>query len=259
MTHSIALLVVALTPALAAEPPNLEERARALVAAAAKDDFAVAATDFDAAMTKAMPADKFSETWKGLVKQVGVPKKQGKATAEKVQKYDVVWVACEFEKATLYTRVVFDGEGRVTGLSFRAFGPAGAYKAPAYVKPDSFTESAKHLNPFTKLRSLNLDTRDARITDAALPHLKHLTELEYLDLDRTGITDAGLEHVTALRNLRGIQFAFTEVGDAGLEHLHVLSNLREVNARGTKVTKAGVDRLKQRLPDIRIGFGPAVK
>jgi fermentation-respiration switch protein FrsA (DUF1100 family) len=141
MIHSLALLTVALAPALAGERPNLEERARALVAAASNDDFVAAAKDFDDAMTKAMPPDKFAEIWTGLVKQVGVLKKQGKATAEKVRQYDVVWVACEFEKATLYTRVVFDGEGRVTGLSFRPFGPAGAYKAPTYVKRDSFTES----------------------------------------------------------------------------------------------------------------------
>jgi dienelactone hydrolase len=134
-------LAVALGPALAAEPPNLEERTRALVTAAGKEDFVAASKDFDDAMNKAMPPEKFAETWKGLVKQVGALKKQGKATGEKVQKYDVIWVACEFEKATLYTRVVFDDKGRVTGLSFRPFGPAGEYKAPAYVKRDSFKES----------------------------------------------------------------------------------------------------------------------
>jgi dienelactone hydrolase len=140
MNASLALLTVALGAAVAAEPPNLEERARALVTAADKGDFAAASKDFDDAMNKAMPPEKFAETWKGLVKQVGSLKKQGKATAEKVQKYDVIWVACEFEKATLYTRVVFDGDGRVTGLSFRPNGPA-EYKAPAYVKRDAFKES----------------------------------------------------------------------------------------------------------------------
>jgi fermentation-respiration switch protein FrsA (DUF1100 family) len=142
MNHSLALVAVALGSALAAEPPNLEERARAFVTALAKDDFAAAAKDFDDAMNKAMPVDKLAPTWKGLVKQVGALKKQGKATAEKVQTFDVVWVACEFDKATLYTRVVFDAEGRVTGLSFRPLGPPGEYKAPGYVKRDAFRESA---------------------------------------------------------------------------------------------------------------------
>jgi dienelactone hydrolase len=140
MNVSLALLALAAAPAFAPEPPNLEERARALVTAADKGDFAAASKDFDDAMNKAMPPEKFAETWKGLVRQVGPLKKQGKATAEKVQKYDVIWVACEFEKATLYTRVVFDGGGRVTGLSFRAQGPV-EYKAPDYVKRDAFKES----------------------------------------------------------------------------------------------------------------------
>jgi dienelactone hydrolase len=141
MNSSLALLALALAPAYAPEPPKLEDRARALVAALDKEDFAAAAKDFDEAMNKALPPDKLGDTWKGLVKQVGALKKQGAATAEKVQKYDVVWLACEFEKATLFTRVVFDGEGRVTGLSFRAEGPAKEYKAPAYVKRDAFKES----------------------------------------------------------------------------------------------------------------------
>jgi dienelactone hydrolase len=141
MSRSLLLLAVALA-APTAEPPKLEDRARDLVTALGKDDFTAAAKDFDEAMNKALPADKLGDTWKGIVKQVGPLKKQGAATREKVQKYDVVWVACEFEKATLYTRVVFDAEGRVTGLSFRPTGPAGEYKAPAYVKRDSFKESA---------------------------------------------------------------------------------------------------------------------
>jgi Leucine-rich repeat (LRR) protein len=120
-------------------------------------------------------------------------------------------------------------------------------------------KGAVNLKAFTKVRTLNLSTREGLITDAALPHLKSLTDLEYLDLDRTGISDAGLEHLKALRNLRGLQVAFTTVSDAGLVHLEALPNLKELNARGTKVTQAGVDKLKQQLPEIRVGFGPARK
>jgi hypothetical protein len=74
-----------------------------------------------------------------------------------------------------------------------------------------------------------------------------------------GVTDAGLEQLKALQNLRGLQVAFTTISDAGLVHLGALPNLKELNARGTKVTKAGVAKLKQRLPEIEVGFGPAPK
>jgi hypothetical protein len=49
------------------------------------------------------------------------------------------------------------------------------------------------------------------------------------------------------------------VTDAGLEHLQGLSNLKMLNARGTRVTKEGADKLKQKIPDLQVGFGPAIK
>jgi dienelactone hydrolase len=139
MTTTLVLLTVALGPA--ADPPKPEERARALVTAASKEDFDAASKDFDDTMKKVMPPDKFGQTWKGLVEKVGPLKKQGRAIAEKVQKYDVIWLECEFEKATVFVRLVFDSDGKVAGLSFRDSGPAKEYKAPAYVKRDTFKES----------------------------------------------------------------------------------------------------------------------
>jgi hypothetical protein len=120
-------------------------------------------------------------------------------------------------------------------------------------------KGVEHLKALTKLRRLNLDTKGRQITDAALPHLGGLTDLEYLDLDRTAITDAGMAHLQSFKKLRGLQFAFTSVTDSGLEHLHGLTDLTSVNARGTKVTKAGVDKLKQKLPEVEVGYGPAPK
>jgi hypothetical protein len=120
-------------------------------------------------------------------------------------------------------------------------------------------KGARHLKAFTKLQNLNLSTREGLITDAALPHLQALPNLEYLDLDRTAITDAGLAHLTALQNLRGLQFAFTSITDTGLFHFRSLKHLESINARGTAINQVGVNQLKQHLPAIRIGYGPAVK
>ena len=77
---------------LVEEPPKLEDRARDLVTALGKEDFAAASKGFDEAMNKALPADKLGDIWKRIVKQVGPLKKQGALTREKVQKYDVVWI-----------------------------------------------------------------------------------------------------------------------------------------------------------------------
>jgi endonuclease YncB( thermonuclease family) len=113
----------------------------------------------------------------------------------------------------------------------------------------------EHLGPFTKLRALSL--MSTGVSDVGLVHLKVLTDLEDLDLDRTSITDAGLKHLEVLTRLRRLQMAHTAVTDAGLEHLRVLSDLKSLNLRGTAVTREGVDKLKQILPQLQVGFGPA--
>jgi dienelactone hydrolase len=144
--HSVVPLVcltggVLLPGRLAAEKPaEMEVKAKALVEALAREDFAAAGKDFDDTMKKALPPDKLRETWKGLLDKVGALKKQGTAQTGKLLKYDAVWIECQYEKATLYARVVFGADGKVTGLQFTPTGPPADYKPPAYVKRDAFKE-----------------------------------------------------------------------------------------------------------------------
>jgi dienelactone hydrolase len=126
--------------AAAAGPAEMEARAKALVEALAREDFAAAGKDFDDTMQKVLPADKLAETWKGLLDKVGALKKRGTPQTGKFLKYDVVWIECRFEKATLYARVVFSADGKVSGLQFTPSGPPESYKPPAYVKRDAFRE-----------------------------------------------------------------------------------------------------------------------
>jgi dienelactone hydrolase len=140
---AIFVLGIMASAAPADQPPDstkLETKARAFVTAFTKEDFNAATAEYDEAMQKALPAEKLGDLGKTLVKQVGPFQKQGEAATEKVGKYDVVWITCEYEKATLYARLVFTAEGKITGLSFRPTGPAKPYNAPAYVKRDAFTE-----------------------------------------------------------------------------------------------------------------------
>ena len=57
------------------------------------------------------------------------------------------------------------------------------------------------------------------ITDARLAHLRGLTQLMELDLDRTQVTDAGLVHLRGLTQLTRLSLGETQVTDAGLPHL----------------------------------------
>jgi hypothetical protein len=64
----------------------------------------------------------------------------------------------------------------------------------------------------------------SRLQDAALAHLKPLTELRELSLHKAPI------------------------GDVGLAHLAALTSLKELDVRGTKVTAAGIAKLEVALP-----------
>jgi dienelactone hydrolase len=121
----------------AAQPADLEARARTFLAALAEDDLDAATKDFDAAMKKALPGKKVGDIWKDLVGKGGDFKKLGDARVGKVDKYAIVTVRCEFAKAAYDARVVFDADKQITGLFFQ---PAFEYKAPPYVKRAAFSE-----------------------------------------------------------------------------------------------------------------------
>ena len=118
---------------------NIENKARELLSALAKQDVVAATKDFDEAMKKALPGDKLLDTWKDLISKSGAFKKLGAIHLGKTGKYDVVTVRCEFEKGAQDARIVFDGEKQITGLFFK---PIFDFKAPAYVNRDRFTDSA---------------------------------------------------------------------------------------------------------------------
>ena len=113
--------------------------ARAFVGQLVKQEFTAAVTTFDDTMKTAMPAAKLEETWDAVLKEVGPFKQAGKARTEKQGPYTIVFVTCEFKKAAVDIKVVFDQSKRIAGLLFT---PATNvdYAPPPYVKADSFRE-----------------------------------------------------------------------------------------------------------------------
>jgi dienelactone hydrolase len=134
------------TPFLRAQPPvqaedELTVKAREFLAALGKGDFALAARDFDETMTKVSGPDKLETLWKEqLPKQLGAFKKQTSARREQLGAYEIALVTCEFEKATLDARVVFDKTGKIAGFGFVPSGPPAKYEAPGYADPARFEE-----------------------------------------------------------------------------------------------------------------------
>jgi hypothetical protein len=138
--------VVAGLPGLPARVPIQAEdaltvKARALLAAMEKGDFKLAVRDFDETMLKLSGPEKLEPMWKSqLPAQLGAFKKQGAARRDQFQGYEIVLVTCEFEKASLDTRVVFDKAGKIAGLGFVPTAPPVKYEPPAYADPAKFEE-----------------------------------------------------------------------------------------------------------------------
>ncbi|MGB8960147.1 MAG: alpha/beta fold hydrolase [Candidatus Aminicenantales bacterium] len=144
---SLSLLVIAAAALRAQAPAQTEDaltlKARSFLTALEKGDFRLAARDFDETMLKLSGPDKLETMWKKqLPAQLGAFKKQAAARRDELQGYEIVLVTCEFEKATLDARVVFDKAGKIAGLGFVPTAPPAKYEPPAYADPAKFEETA---------------------------------------------------------------------------------------------------------------------
>ena len=123
------------------QPGELTTIAKEFVDLLVREDFSAAVKAFDTKMAEVMPPDKLQQTWAALKDQVGVFKKQIAVRKDKIQQYDVVFVTCQFERAALDVRVIFDSSRKIAGLYFLPSPQSVSYVPPPYVKPDSFKET----------------------------------------------------------------------------------------------------------------------
>jgi len=121
---------------------TLTVKARALITAMEKGDVQGAGRDFDETMRKVFGPEKIEAMWRTqLPDQLGAFKKQGAARRDRHEDYEIVLVTCEFEKATLDARVVFDKAGRIAGLGFVPPAPPVKYAPPSYADAAKFEET----------------------------------------------------------------------------------------------------------------------
>src|SRR5262249_34499727 len=130
-----------------AKPDAREAAAQALIEALAKEDFTAATKDFDAAVKKKVPAEKLQAVWKDLLCTAGPFRKQLGTRAEKAVKGHVVVVTCQFQLARFDFRLMFNDDNQIASFLIQPVKLAFEYKPPAYVRPDSFRDSAVVVNP----------------------------------------------------------------------------------------------------------------
>lgn len=145
-------------------------------------------------------------------------------------------------------------------------------------------ESLKVLAKFPSLVSIRLDGCD--ITDEQLEVLSDKTQLIELYLSKTKVTDAGLKHLRNMKKLILLDLSDCEITDSGLsslghfpqirnlwlskltrygdddrssltdqcvDYLVTLKSLTDVKIADSKLTDAGIERLKQGLPNAKVG------
>lgn len=95
---------------------------------------------FDKTMTKLAPPEKMKEVWEAVTKQVGPFKEQKGVWTESLPKYDIVYVTCEFEKATLDIKLVFNKNKQISGQFFVPPRSTAEYTPPKYVDKKRFSE-----------------------------------------------------------------------------------------------------------------------
>ena len=119
---------------------DLIAMAKELVHLLEKREFSKAVINFDSTMTKLSPPEKLKEVWELITKQAGQMKRQVGVRTESIPMYDIIYVTCEFEKATLDIKIVFNKEKQIAGQFFVPTKPPVEYKPPAYADPESFIE-----------------------------------------------------------------------------------------------------------------------
>lgn len=113
-----SLLLVFFSTSIVFMSTNIEMSAQEFVAQLVKGDYEKAHQRFDTTMKKALPVKKLEETWESLIFQCGNFKRQVCLKNEIQQELTIVFVTCEFEKAVLDIKVVFNDKSEISGLWF---------------------------------------------------------------------------------------------------------------------------------------------
>jgi dienelactone hydrolase len=119
-----------------------KEQARHFLDLCQAGNFAEATANFDATMKQDMPAEKLSEVWNGLIKQLGPIQKMGPPRTDRVQSSTRVKIRCEFQSMPLDALVSFNASGQIEGFFLVPAEKKADEPGPPYVDSSRFAEEA---------------------------------------------------------------------------------------------------------------------
>ncbi|HJX83806.1 MAG TPA: alpha/beta fold hydrolase, partial [Candidatus Angelobacter sp.] len=118
-----------------ARAEDFQARSREVVTQLAAREFDKVEARFDATMSSLSPVAKLAETWHAILARAGSFKSITGTRQQASQKYEVVFVTTEFERAILDLKLVWDSQGHIAGF-FIAPGQSGQERpAPKPAKP----------------------------------------------------------------------------------------------------------------------------
>ena len=104
----------------------------------------------------------------------------------------------------------------------------------------------------TILEVMNLPGDKNLVDDNSLLKLQRFKQLRTLMIGSQLVTNKSMKQIVELKSLEALIVYDCEITDDGLLELRRLPKLRTVGIFATRVTPNGVDRLKEKLPNIKI-------
>ncbi len=108
-----------------------QRKAAALLDALDAGQYEAARTDFDAAVSDALPAERLRQVWESLPQQLGAATERGPAHPEQINGLSAVVTPLHYTLASLDALVTFDDQDRINGFRLMPGKPPEHAPAPA--------------------------------------------------------------------------------------------------------------------------------
>jgi sugar lactone lactonase YvrE len=132
--------------------------------------------------------------------------------------------------------------GRITEIVLNE--RTDGHKEPTPKKPeDRVTDEwlKKWLAGQDQLRRLELS--GTAVTSAGLVHLKHLKNLEILNVCLTAVSDDGFEHLAGMTKMRRMVVCSSKITGSGFKHLAGMTQLESINLHSSPASDAGLEAI----------------
>jgi len=92
-------------------------------------------------------------------------------------------------------------------------------------------------------RVRRLELSGTAVTSAGLVHLKHLTNLEILNVCLTAVSDEGFEHLAGMTKMKRMVICSSKITGSGFKHLPGMTQLESINLHSSPASDVGLEAI----------------